>query len=73
MSAKKLLQRITGGEEAFKRDASITEESHIQTYGIKSDPLIQFAIVFSALIHDVQHPVSITFAWLVLATTSCLG
>jgi len=29
---------------------------HDHTYGITSDPLTQFACVFSALIHDVDHP-----------------
>ena len=29
---------------------------HEQSYGIRSDPLAQFAVVFSALIHDVDHP-----------------
>jgi hypothetical protein len=29
---------------------------HNHTYGIASDPLTQFACVFSALIHDVDHP-----------------
>ena len=29
---------------------------HDHTYGITSDPLIQFACVFSALIHDSDHP-----------------
>jgi 3'5'-cyclic nucleotide phosphodiesterase len=28
---------------------------HDHTYGITSDPLTQFAVVFSALIHDVDH------------------
>jgi hypothetical protein len=28
---------------------------HERTYGITSDPLTQFAVVFSALIHDVDH------------------
>jgi len=28
---------------------------HDHTYGITSDPLTQFACVFSALIHDVDH------------------
>lgn len=30
--------------------------AHNQTYGIRSDPVTQFAIVFSALVHDVEHP-----------------
>jgi hypothetical protein len=29
---------------------------HDHTYGITSDPLTQFACVFSALIHDIDHP-----------------
>jgi 3'5'-cyclic nucleotide phosphodiesterase len=29
---------------------------HDHTYGITSDPLTQFACVFSALVHDVDHP-----------------
>jgi hypothetical protein len=31
------------------------EELHDHTYGITSDPLTQFAIIFSSLIHDVDH------------------
>jgi hypothetical protein len=30
-------------------------ELHDHTYGITSDPLTQFAVVFAALIHDVDH------------------
>lgn len=53
MSAKKLLMRINAAEgNAVDQDAK--KEAHFQTYGIKSDPLAQFAIVFSALIHDVS-------------------
>jgi 3'5'-cyclic nucleotide phosphodiesterase/Adenylate and Guanylate cyclase catalytic domain len=29
---------------------------HKYTFGITSDPITQFAVVFSALIHDVDHP-----------------
>jgi 3'5'-cyclic nucleotide phosphodiesterase len=41
-------------------DLVTTEEElksllHDHTYGITSDPLTQFACVFSALIHDVDH------------------
>jgi 3'5'-cyclic nucleotide phosphodiesterase len=33
----------------------IASSLHDHTYGITSDPLTQFAVVFSALIHDVDH------------------
>ena len=29
---------------------------HQSTYGLSSDPLAQFAVVFAALVHDVDHP-----------------
>ena len=29
---------------------------HITTFGIRSDPLLQLALIFAALIHDVDHP-----------------
>jgi hypothetical protein len=40
------------GEETGKDMASTL---HDHTYGITSDPLTQFACVFSALIHDADH------------------
>lgn len=55
MSVVKLLTRIVtphvdnSGEED-------PEELHHQTYGIASDPLTQFTMVLSALVHDVDHP-----------------
>ena len=55
MSVVKLLTRIvtphldSNGEE----DA---EALHRQTYGIATDPLTQFTMVLSALVHDVDHP-----------------
>jgi class 3 adenylate cyclase len=55
MSAVKLLSRIVVpdiGEETGKDTASTL---HDHTYGITSDPLTQFACVFSALIHDADH------------------
>jgi len=62
MSVVKLLSRIVAPESAFaetrdsggKKDIASTLHDH--TYGITSDPLTQFACVFSALIHDVDHP-----------------
>jgi hypothetical protein len=60
MSVVKLLGRIiapkkqdTGPEES---PALAEQTLHDHTYGITSDPLTQFACVFTALIHDVDHP-----------------
>lgn len=55
MSVVKLLSRIVSPNIEFdgEDDAS---KLHDQTYGIASDPLTQFTVVLSALIHDVDHP-----------------
>lgn len=37
-----------------------TEKSPQQTFRISSDALVQFAVVFAALIHDVDHYLKIT-------------
>lgn len=65
MSVSKLMSRIVApnqlelGESArnAKESAkkSIKSSLHDFTFGITSDPLTQFACVFSALIHDVDH------------------
>jgi 3'5'-cyclic nucleotide phosphodiesterase len=48
MATKKLLSRVI---QPDKKVATVST-----AYGITSDPLTQFAIVFSALVHDVDHP-----------------
>ncbi len=35
---------------------NLASDLHDHTYGITSDPLTQFACLFAALIHDVDHP-----------------
>ena len=61
MSVSKLLSRIVAPEQVFEatehaRDNKVLASTlHDHTYGITSDPLTQFACVFSALIHDVDH------------------
>jgi hypothetical protein len=64
MSVNKLLQRVVTKENTlFKKNSKKTKQSsqeiaselHNYTYGITSDPLTQFAILFSALIHDADH------------------
>lgn len=52
MSVAKLLSRIVAPDKDFEEQ----EQLHDHTYGITSDPLTQFACVFSALIHDADHP-----------------
>jgi len=49
MCTLKLLSRVA------TQDCVTEEEYFKSTYGISSDPLTKFAIVFSALIHDVDH------------------
>merc|ERR1711957_668642 len=49
MSTLKLLSRVA------TQDCETEEEYFKTTFGISSDPLTKFAIVFSALIHDVDH------------------
>eukprot|EP00526_Cylindrotheca_closterium_P001661 CAMPEP_0113641374 /NCGR_PEP_ID=MMETSP0017_2-20120614/21721_1 /TAXON_ID=2856 /ORGANISM="Cylindrotheca closterium" /LENGTH=1133 /DNA_ID=CAMNT_0000552715 /DNA_START=78 /DNA_END=3479 /DNA_ORIENTATION=+ /assembly_acc=CAM_ASM_000147 len=61
-SVKKLLMRIV---DTDKRNALVREKETQSmeltdlaghSYGITSDPLTQFAVVFSAIIHDLDHP-----------------
>eukprot|EP00522_Entomoneis_paludosa_P017187 CAMPEP_0172444826 /NCGR_PEP_ID=MMETSP1065-20121228/4825_1 /TAXON_ID=265537 /ORGANISM="Amphiprora paludosa, Strain CCMP125" /LENGTH=1178 /DNA_ID=CAMNT_0013195527 /DNA_START=75 /DNA_END=3611 /DNA_ORIENTATION=+ len=55
MSVMKLLSRIVAPDMASS--PSDTDEAlHDHTYGITSDPMTQFAVALSALIHDVDHP-----------------
>ncbi|KAL7556385.1 hypothetical protein ACA910_014127 [Epithemia clementina (nom. ined.)] len=64
MSVDKLLKRIVAPDinvdekdapNDSSRGAYVGLQLHDYTHGITSDPLTQFAIVFSALIHDVDH------------------
>jgi hypothetical protein len=54
MSTVKLLQRVAT-RDVRKKDISNQKEYHDYTFGISTDPLTKFAIVFSALIHDLDH------------------
>ena len=62
MSVVKLMSRIVAPSENELTAEELTRQSedrelvlHDHTYGITSDPLTQFACLFSALIHDVDH------------------
>lgn len=54
-SVRKLLTRIVSVDESSKADMKLSDMAG-HSYGITSDPLTQFAVVFSALIHDLDHP-----------------
>jgi class 3 adenylate cyclase len=53
-SVSKLLSRVVSNNHMPV--STDYKELHDYTYGITSDPLTQFAVAFSALIHDVEHP-----------------
>jgi hypothetical protein len=53
MSATKLLNCIVVPDVV---DLSMATELHVSTGGINSEPLTQFALVFSALVCSVDHP-----------------
>jgi 3'5'-cyclic nucleotide phosphodiesterase len=59
MSVTKLLSRIVAPSEILDQEdeegGDIHAALHDHTFGITSDPLTQFAVILSALIHDVDH------------------
>ena len=58
MSVDKLLARIVkpfGLAQRRSDGENLASALHHYTFGITSDPLTQFACIFSALIHDVDH------------------
>lgn len=71
MSAQKLINKVVlrnsaelssisskrGDQKGEKELQTKSEEKDLffSTYGISSDPLAQFAVVFAALVHDVDH------------------
>eukprot|EP00980_Cylindrotheca_fusiformis_P022881 scaffold9858_cov84-Cylindrotheca_fusiformis.AAC.1 len=76
-SVKKLLSRIVlvGDGNGLAASSIPTESVDLvdlagHSYGITSDPLTQFAVVFSAIIHDVDHP-GVPNAQLVKENTRC--
>jgi hypothetical protein len=62
MSVTKLMARIVTPDTidytdmTYKAKAASAKLHGEYTFGITSDPLTQFAVAFSALIHDVDHP-----------------
>lgn len=61
MSVDKFLTRIVAPEidekqaQQFENEKDLQSKLHDYTHGITSDPMVLFAIVFSALIHDADH------------------
>lgn len=58
LSSNKLLKRVMAADDiaTTEKEALTSKELHDHTYGIGTDPITHFAVVFSALIHDVGHP-----------------
>lgn len=58
-SVRKMLTRIISsgepGNASPGNDMDLVDRAG-HSYGITSDPLTQFAVVFSAIIHDAEHP-----------------
>ena len=55
MSTVKLLSRIVAPDLDKLSSADGLKGLHDHTYGITSDPITQFSVILSALIHDVDH------------------
>eukprot|EP00980_Cylindrotheca_fusiformis_P000557 scaffold143_cov133-Cylindrotheca_fusiformis.AAC.2 len=59
-SVKKLLARIVNVDDGnglkMSTDSVDLADMAGHSYGITSDPLTQFSVVFSAIIHDMDHP-----------------
>ena len=58
MSVSKILKRIVTPDldvNQLKGERSLASHVHDYTYGINSDPLTLLAIIFSAMIHDIDH------------------
>ena len=64
LSANKLIKRIIAPEDVdYNKDGtnngermeSLASDLHHSTFGISSDPLTHFVVVFAALVHDVDH------------------
>jgi len=58
LSSNKLLKRVMAADDVAttEKEALTSKDLHDHTYGIGTDPITHFAVVFSALIHDVGHP-----------------
>lgn len=53
MAVNKLMTRVLDSKDTLGVD---TEQLHLGSYGITSDPLTQFACLLAALGHDADHP-----------------
>lgn len=51
-----VLKRIECADGVEQQDGITLNDLHSHTYGIASDSLTKFAVVFSALTHDAGHP-----------------
>lgn len=67
MSVSKCLSRLVSPDVGTRNKTSECD-LHDNTFGLSSDPMMQFAMVFSSIIHDVDHAgvVSLSVAFLFL-------
>lgn len=58
LSANKLIKRVMTANDiaANEKEALTSEKVYEFSYGVGTDPVTHFALVFAALIHDVGHP-----------------
>lgn len=55
MSSRKLMKRVIEPDNVDYQKDDAERQIHESTYGISTDPLLLFTVVFSALIHDADH------------------
>ncbi|GKY95687.1 hypothetical protein MPSEU_000529700 [Mayamaea pseudoterrestris] len=55
LSATKLMKRIVNPDQVDQNTSFLVKDLHEYSHGIATEPMCQFAVVFSALIHDVGH------------------
>lgn len=56
MNVTKLLSALTQSERKFNSRSEAERVMHEASFGLSSDPIAEFAIIFASLVHNVAHP-----------------